>query len=90
MANNNEGITRALGDAQVRRLLEAPAPDTLKGIRDRAILATLLLSRHPPRRALPASPARYAELPGRDAFPYQGQARQNPVRTGASDGAKAD
>jgi integrase/recombinase XerD len=42
MANNNEGSTPALGDAQARRLLEAPAPNTLKGVRDRAILATLL------------------------------------------------
>ncbi len=42
MANNNEGSTPSLGDAQVRRLLEAPPPDTLKGVRDRAILATLL------------------------------------------------
>jgi integrase/recombinase XerD len=42
MANNNEGSTPALGDAQARRLLEAPAPGTLKGVRDRAILATLL------------------------------------------------
>lgn len=42
IANNNEGSTRALVDAQARRLLEAPAPDTLKGVRDRAILATLL------------------------------------------------
>jgi integrase/recombinase XerD len=41
-ANGNEGSTPALGDAQARRLLEAPSPDTLKGIRDRAILATLL------------------------------------------------
>jgi len=41
-SNNNEGSTPALGDAQVRRLLDAPAPDTLKGVRDRAILATLL------------------------------------------------
>ena len=41
-ANSNEGSTPALGDAQARRLLEAPAPDTLKGVRDRAILATLL------------------------------------------------
>jgi integrase/recombinase XerD len=40
--NNNEGSTPALGDAQARRLLEAPAPDTLKSVRDRAILATLL------------------------------------------------
>jgi integrase len=42
MANNNEGSTPALGDAQVRRLLEAPPLDTLKGVRARAILATLL------------------------------------------------
>jgi site-specific recombinase XerD len=41
-ANGNEGSTPALGDAQARRLLEAPSPDTLKGRRDRAILATLL------------------------------------------------
>src|SRR5579863_3015978 len=41
-ANGNEGSTPALGDAQARRLLEAPPPDTLKGVRDRAILATLL------------------------------------------------
>jgi integrase/recombinase XerD len=42
MANNNEGSTPALGDAQARRLLDAPPSDTLKGVRDRAILATLL------------------------------------------------
>lgn len=41
-ANMNEGSTPALGDAQARRLLDAPPADTLKGIRDRAILATLL------------------------------------------------
>jgi site-specific recombinase XerD len=40
-ANGNEGRTPALGDTQARRLLEAPAPDTLTGVRDRAILATL-------------------------------------------------
>lgn len=40
--NNNEGSTPALGDAQARRLLEAPTLNTLKGVRDRAILATLL------------------------------------------------
>lgn len=40
--NGNEGSTPALGDAQARRLLEAPALDTVKGVRDRAILATLL------------------------------------------------
>jgi hypothetical protein len=41
-SNNNGGSTPALGGAQARHLLEAPAPDTLKGVRDRAILATLL------------------------------------------------
>jgi integrase/recombinase XerD len=41
-ANGNEGSTPALGDAQARHLLEAPPADTLKGPRDRAILATLL------------------------------------------------
>jgi integrase/recombinase XerD len=41
-ANNNEGSTPALGDAQARRLLDAPPGDTLKGVRDRAILAVLL------------------------------------------------
>jgi integrase/recombinase XerD len=38
----NEGKTPALGDHQARKLLEAPAAGTLKGKRDRAILATLL------------------------------------------------
>jgi integrase/recombinase XerD len=42
MANGNEGSTPALGDAQVRKLLNAPSEDTLKGVRDRAILSTLL------------------------------------------------
>lgn len=41
-ANGNEGSTPALGDEQARKLLEAPPEDTLKGKRDRAILATLL------------------------------------------------
>lgn len=42
MSNSNEGSTPALSDAQARKLLEAPPEDTLKGVRDRAILATLL------------------------------------------------
>lgn len=42
VANGNEGSTPALGDEQVRRMLSAPPDDTLKGKRDRAILATLL------------------------------------------------
>nr|WP_181726172.1 tyrosine-type recombinase/integrase [Polaromonas sp.]QJS06413.1 Tyrosine recombinase XerC [Polaromonas sp.] len=37
-----EGKTPALGDAQARALLAAPPADTLKGKRDRAILAVLL------------------------------------------------
>jgi integrase/recombinase XerD len=48
-ANNNEGTTPALSDAQARELLKAPPEDTLKGIRDRAILSTLLF--HGVRRA---------------------------------------
>ena len=39
---NREGATPALGDHQVRALLEAPSPETLKGKRDRAILSVLL------------------------------------------------
>lgn len=37
-----EGKTPALGDAEAKKLLEAPPEDTLKGLRDRAILATYL------------------------------------------------
>ena len=39
---NYEGKTPALSNDQARRLLDAPPEDTLKGKRDRAILATLL------------------------------------------------
>jgi integrase/recombinase XerD len=42
ISNGNEGSTPALGDEQAKRLLHAPAADTLKGARDRAILAVLL------------------------------------------------
>jgi len=41
-ANNNEGTTPALSDEQARELLKAPPDNTLKGIRDRAILSVLL------------------------------------------------
>ena len=41
-ANGSEGVTPALGDAYARKLVEALPVDTLKGVRDRAILATLL------------------------------------------------
>ncbi|OOG83223.1 integrase [Pseudomonas sp. A25(2017)] len=44
----NEGKTPALGDDQAKLLLMAPDGWTLKGIRDRAILAVLLY--HGPRR----------------------------------------
>jgi integrase/recombinase XerD len=37
-----EGKTPAIGDHQARELLDAPEGDTLKGKRDRAMLATLL------------------------------------------------
>lgn len=37
-----EGKTPAIGDHQARRLLEAPDPSTLKGVRDRAILSMFL------------------------------------------------
>jgi site-specific recombinase XerD len=39
---NRGGVTPALGDHQARMLLEAPSEKTLKGKRDRAILATFL------------------------------------------------
>src|ERR1700722_3513941 len=38
----NEGKTPAIGDAQARLLLDAPDPATLKGKRERAILAVFL------------------------------------------------
>jgi site-specific recombinase XerD len=40
--NNNEGKTPALGDHHARALLDAPDPATLKGKRDRAMIAVLL------------------------------------------------
>jgi len=40
--NANEGKTPAISDDQARRLLAAPPADTLKGKRDRAILAVFL------------------------------------------------
>jgi site-specific recombinase XerD len=48
-AHVSEGATPALSDAQARTLLSAPREDTLKGKRERAILATLLY--HGLRRA---------------------------------------
>ena len=45
----NEGKSPALGDEQAKAILEAPSPDTIKGLRDRAILSVLLF--HGLRRA---------------------------------------
>jgi integrase/recombinase XerD len=42
MENANEGNTPAISDDQARLLLAAPDPETLKGKRDRAILAVFL------------------------------------------------
>lgn len=39
---SNEGKTQALGDHQAKQLLDAPDAETLKGLRERAILAVLL------------------------------------------------
>lgn len=46
---SNEGKSPALGDAEAKAILEAPSPITVKGLRDRAILSTLLF--HGLRRA---------------------------------------
>jgi len=40
--NPNEGTTPAISDDQARRLLAAPSAETLKGKRDRAVLAVFL------------------------------------------------
>src|SRR5208283_2425557 len=40
--NSSEGATQAINAAQAKDLLDAPDPKTLKGKRDRAILATFL------------------------------------------------
>jgi integrase len=78
-SNNNEGSTPALGDAQVRRLLEAPPLDTLKGVRDGAILAALLYHGIPPRGTMQIVPARSAESPGCHALPRIWEARKDQV-----------
>ena len=90
MANGNEGSTPALGDAQARKLLDAPPADTLKGVRDRAILGHPALSRNPAGRTLLAAPQGHADAPGSAALPYQGQAGENQVRSSASDLATPD
>jgi site-specific recombinase XerD len=48
-AGMNEGKSPALGDEQAKAMLDAPSLETVKGLRDRAILSTLLF--HALRRA---------------------------------------
>jgi integrase/recombinase XerD len=89
MANGNEGSTPALGDAQARDCWRPP-PDTLKGVRDRAILATLLY--HGIRRE------ELCQLRVRDMQSRQGvmhfriKGKRDKIRfvSGAPDGATAD
>ena len=51
--NNRRGTTAAFSEIEARKLLDSPPPDTLEGIRDRAILSVLLQAG--PRRAEVAS-----------------------------------
>jgi site-specific recombinase XerD len=62
-----EGLTPRISDDQAKRLIEAPSPITLKGKRDRAILATLLF--HGLRRA-ELSALRVQDLTGREGIPH--------------------
>ena len=63
----NEGKTPALSDGQARKLLDAPDEQTLKGVRDRAILATLLY--HGLRRE-ELSKIRLKDLQNREGTPH--------------------
>ena len=51
--NRKRGVTSAFDTKQARKLLDAPAPETVEGLRDRAILSVLLQAG--PRRAEVAS-----------------------------------
>ena len=62
-----EGLTPRLSDDQARRLLEAPDVNTLKGKRDRAIMATLLF--HGLRRA-ELCELRVQDLTQREGIPH--------------------
>jgi site-specific recombinase XerD len=87
MANGNEGSTPALGDAQARKLLETPPADTLKGARDRAILATLLY--HGICREELCG-LRVKDIQSRQGvmhFRIRGKRGKDPVHAGACDGA---
>jgi site-specific recombinase XerD len=66
-APTGEGLTPRLSDDQASRLLDAPPVETLKGKRDRAILATLLF--HGLRRA-ELCDLRVQDLTARDGIPH--------------------
>jgi site-specific recombinase XerD len=51
--NRKHGVTAAFDKKQVRKLLDAPDPETIEGLRDRALLSVLLQAG--PRRAEVAS-----------------------------------
>ncbi len=63
----NQGKTPAISDRDARRLLAAPAEDTLAGKRDRAIMAVFLF--HGPRRAEVAG-LRVGDLQDRRGVPH--------------------
>lgn len=64
---SREGKTAVLSAEQARKLLECPDPGTLKGVRDRAILATLLY--HGLRRAEVCA-LRVRDVHQRDGVPH--------------------
>jgi integrase/recombinase XerD len=66
-AEGNEGKTPALGDGQARALLDAPPENTLKGKRDRAILATFL---HHGLRCEELCSLRVRDLQSRQGVPH--------------------
>ena len=82
--------TPALSDGQARKLLETPDEQSLKGVRDRAILATLLY--HGLRREeLTKNPAERSAEPRRHAPPrHSRQGSKNPLYPAPSKGRQAD
>ncbi len=82
-----EGKTPAIGDGQARALLAAPPADTLKGKRDRAILATFLFHGLRCDELVPVEGARPAPAPGRAAPACPRQGQQDPLHPGARLGA---
>jgi len=89
MANGNEGSTPALGDGQARKLLEVLPADTLKGVCDRAILATLLY--HGMRREELCG-LRVRDMQSRQGVVHfgSGASAARSVRSGPCDGGAVD